>query len=54
MLDGLAEFWRSASPTDYWAALALWALISGLGILFNINNRQPAPGDRAEPRARAG
>jgi len=36
----------------YWLALILWALESGLGILFNIN-RQSAPGYRAQPHALA-
>lgn len=36
MLSGAALF-VFAFQTDYWIALPLWALESGLGILFNIN-----------------
>jgi MFS family permease len=35
-LDGLLTVVLAATPW-YWAALALWAAISGLGIFFNIN-----------------
>jgi MFS family permease len=36
MLDGLATV-AFASMRSYWIALLIWALIGGLGILFNIN-----------------
>jgi MFS family permease len=36
MLDGLLTIVLSLT-TSYWAALPLWTLIAGLGILFNIN-----------------
>src|SRR5205085_8684000 len=36
MLDGLLTVALAATPW-YWAALLLWAFVSGVGILFNIN-----------------
>jgi MFS family permease len=36
MLDGLLTM-ALAATRWYWGALFLWALVSGLGILFNIN-----------------